>query len=82
MAALASALPAPMYNPVEEVEQGPARPIVSASANIPKYGKRKGWKPKAQQDFGLGGAYPEVRSPYITTWLKVVRFRMNEMKES
>lgn len=64
MAALASALPAPIYNPVEELVEGPIIPV-AASANIPKYGNRKGWKPKAAADFGGGGAYPEVRLAYI-----------------
>ncbi|OLY77633.1 Pre-mRNA-processing protein 45 [Smittium mucronatum] len=27
---------------------------------IPPYGKRSGWTPKTQEDFGDGGAYPEI----------------------
>jgi SNW domain-containing protein 1 len=59
MAALASALPAPIYTPIDEQSEGPILPPVAA-ANIPKYGQRKGWKPKVAADFGAGGAYPEV----------------------
>lgn len=44
---------------MEEVDEGPILPAVP-QVIIPAYGKRKGWKPKAQADFGGGGAYPEV----------------------
>ncbi|WVR03715.1 pre-mRNA-processing protein 45 [Kwoniella sp. DSM 27419] len=61
MAALARALPAPLHNPVPEYEDVPA-PSSSTSVvgpQIPKYGSRKGWKPKSAADFNGGGAYPE-----------------------
>ncbi|KAJ1727033.1 mRNA splicing protein, partial [Coemansia biformis] len=32
----------------------------SDARSIPPYGKRRGWVPKALEDFGDGGAYPEV----------------------
>jgi len=38
-------------------------PSTSSSSNrrpIPKYGKRKGWIPRVLEDFGDGGAYPEL----------------------
>mmetsp|Transcript_31539 Transcript_31539/g.38863 ORF Transcript_31539/g.38863 Transcript_31539/m.38863 type:complete len:446 (-) Transcript_31539:889-2226(-) len=37
-------------------------PVKSASSKkIPQYGKdRKGWKPKTVEDFGDGGAFPEI----------------------
>ncbi|KAL1411826.1 mRNA splicing protein [Vanrija albida] len=58
MAALARALPIPVHTVVEEVDEGPILPAVPQVV-IPAYGKRKGWKPKSQADFGGGGAYPE-----------------------
>lgn len=30
------------------------------NANIPEYGKRKGWTPRSLTDFGDGGAFPEI----------------------
>ncbi|KAJ1920721.1 mRNA splicing protein [Mycoemilia scoparia] len=30
------------------------------AATAPLYGQRKGWVPRTQQDFGDGGAYPEI----------------------
>ncbi|RXK39651.1 pre-mRNA-processing protein 45 [Tremella mesenterica] len=58
MAALARALPLPLYNPVEEYED--VAPLsIPQGPSIPKYGKRKGWKPRQQHDFNGGGAYPE-----------------------
>jgi SNW domain-containing protein 1 len=57
---LSSALPAPIYTPAPEYQDLtpilPAAPVIQ----IPKYGARKGWKPKNASDFGGGGAYPEV----------------------
>lgn len=34
--------------------------IVSASRTAPPYGKRKGWIPRTVDDFGDGGAFPEI----------------------
>ena len=58
MAALARALPAPIYTSTEEIIEAPL-PAAPAPSNIPKYGLRKGWKPKTAVDFNGGGAYPE-----------------------
>jgi SNW domain-containing protein 1 len=58
MAALARALPAPIYTSTEEVIETPL-PAAPTPSNIPKYGSRKGWKPKTAVDFNGGGAYPE-----------------------
>lgn len=30
-----------------------------SSTSIPQYGRRKNWKPRKQEEFGDGGAYPE-----------------------
>jgi len=48
-----------------DVEEEDAADDASASARrapcaAPPQGKRKGWVPRAQADFGDGGAYPEV----------------------
>ena len=40
----------------------PSKAVVSKLAvniNIPSYGRRKGWVPRTQEDYGRGGAYPE-----------------------
>ena len=34
--------------------------MVSAQKTAPPYGQRKGWIPRVVDDFGDGGAYPEV----------------------
>ncbi|KAJ2160482.1 mRNA splicing protein [Coemansia sp. RSA 552] len=34
--------------------------VVSTRRQIPPHGQRKGWVPKTQEDFGDGGAYPEI----------------------
>lgn len=60
--ALSAILPAPVAS------SGPAPAVVAPSdtgqpkpaANIPPYGRRKGWMPKSQAEFGDGGAFPEV----------------------
>ncbi|KAK8861685.1 pre-mRNA-processing protein 45 [Kwoniella newhampshirensis] len=63
MAALARALPAPLHNPMPEYEDVPtpssAPAPVAVGPSIPRYGSRKGWKPKSAIDFNGGGAYPE-----------------------
>ncbi|WVQ65052.1 pre-mRNA-processing protein 45 [Kwoniella botswanensis] len=64
MAALARALPTPLHNPMPEYEDVLPSSSSSSSAlpvgpQIPKYGSRKGWKPKTAADFNGGGAYPE-----------------------
>ncbi|WWC68495.1 pre-mRNA-processing protein 45 [Kwoniella pini CBS 10737] len=66
MAALARALPTPLHNPMPEYEDVIQSTPASSSTNtvsvgpqIPKYGNRKGWKPKTSIDFNGGGAYPE-----------------------
>ncbi|WRT65819.1 pre-mRNA-processing protein 45 [Kwoniella shivajii] len=62
MAALARALPTPLHNPMPQYEDIPSpapQSNVSAGPQLPKYGSRKGWKPKTVIDFNGGGAYPE-----------------------
>lgn len=37
-----------------------SRALVSAQRTAPPYGKRKGWIPRTVDDFGDGGAFPEI----------------------
>jgi len=65
--ALAAALPTPIHAPAvkeeEETFQRPAStstpPPVASRQPVPPYGRRNGWKPTSQEDYGDGGAYPE-----------------------
>ncbi|RYO93581.1 hypothetical protein DL766_010505 [Monosporascus sp. MC13-8B] len=74
-ASLAQALPKPKYTGEEEEtpahaqQRGPR--IVSAGqidesqivlrrTGPPPYGQRSGWRPRTQEDFGDGGAFPEI----------------------
>ncbi|KAI5452035.1 mRNA splicing protein [Naganishia albida] len=61
MAALARSLPAPIHNPIDDYnrDETPSLPQRPQQTQIPAYGQRKGWKPKGQDDFNGGGAYPE-----------------------
>lgn len=34
--------------------------LVTAKVAAPPYGQRKGWIPRAEADFGDGGAFPEI----------------------
>ncbi|KAF9976209.1 mRNA splicing protein [Actinomortierella ambigua] len=40
-----------------------SKEVAVPTANIPPYGKRKGWKPRKQEDYNDGGAYPEIHAP-------------------
>jgi hypothetical protein len=58
-----SILPAPRHQEAVEREESVPTPAVESLAlapKIPPYGQRKGWAPTSQEDFGDGGAYPEV----------------------
>ena len=43
----------------ERAEQNNAQSVV-ALRTAPPYGKRKGWIPRTTEDFGDGGAFPEI----------------------
>ncbi|PVU97975.1 hypothetical protein BB559_001818 [Furculomyces boomerangus] len=70
MSTLSSLLPEPRFNSragdetvAEEefaIQQSNSKEIVSKKRTIPPYGKRQGWTPKTLEDFGDGGAYPEI----------------------
>ena len=58
-----SILPAPSGSGTdrdEEFSRFSSRASVSSSKVAPPYGHRKGWTPRSQDDFGDGGAFPEI----------------------
>jgi SNW domain-containing protein 1 len=62
---LSSLLPAPTQQTWDRDEarakqEVTSTNIVSASRTAPPYGKRKGWIPRTVDDFGDGGAFPEI----------------------
>ncbi|XP_046338629.1 SNW domain-containing protein 1-like [Haliotis rufescens] len=66
MASLSNVLPAPsqrIYDRDDEDRQYRSQmqvtPVTSKRA-APPYGHRKGWIPRSQEDFGDGGAFPEI----------------------
>jgi SNW domain-containing protein 1 len=74
-ASLAQALPKPRYTGEEEEipahaqQRGPRvvgpgeideSQIVLRRTGPPPYGQRSGWRPRGQEDFGDGGAFPEI----------------------
>lgn len=68
MAYLKTLLPPPAqtFGDRDDIERGrkqnvsTQRQLVVASRSAPPYGARKGWVPRIAEDFGDGGAYPEV----------------------
>ncbi|KAF9931733.1 mRNA splicing protein [Linnemannia zychae] len=64
MSSLSGLLPAPVHqHPAQEYEQHQYSNTVAApTVKIPPYGKRTGWKPKKPEDFGDGGAFPEIHT--------------------
>jgi SNW domain-containing protein 1 len=63
MAGLLSCLPAPKHAPapfaIYEEEPDEDTDVVVV-APYPPYGKRRGWTPSSELDFGDGGAFPEI----------------------
>jgi SNW domain-containing protein 1 len=68
-----AALPRPRYTGEEEEQKQSVGPrIIGADqaasqqlqvakrSGIPAYGQRSNWRPRGNEDFGDGGAYPEV----------------------
>ena len=65
-AALAGLLPKPRYAPEMEEEdeavlEQQQQLLAPTGPRAPAYGRRRGWVPSSAEDFGDGGAYPEVR---------------------
>ncbi|XP_015122753.1 puff-specific protein Bx42 [Diachasma alloeum] len=66
---LASLLPAPsqvVWDREDEareqkLRQRPVSALVKAVITAPPYGQRKGWVPRTPEDFGDGGAFPEIQ---------------------
>jgi SNW domain-containing protein 1 len=78
-ASLAAALPKPKYTgedeeiPAHAQQRGPRivgagqideSQIVVRRTGAPAYGQRLGWRPRGQEDFGDGGAFPEIPVAY------------------
>ncbi|KAI1173687.1 SKIP/SNW domain-containing protein [Nemania sp. FL0916] len=69
---LAAALPKPRYTGEDEERPQQKGPrilgpgqidedrIVLRRSGPPPYGQRAGWRPRSEEDFGDGGAYPEI----------------------
>ncbi len=57
-------LPAPVHqHPGQDYDQQQYSGTITAPvARIPPYGQRSGWKPKKPEDFGDGGAFPEIHT--------------------
>ncbi|XP_047541018.1 puff-specific protein Bx42 [Vanessa atalanta] len=64
MASLSSLLPAPVQQVWDRDDELKAKRVGSAlvvsQTSIPPYGQRRGWVPRAEEDFGDGGAFPEI----------------------
>ncbi|KAG8190087.1 hypothetical protein JTE90_006027 [Oedothorax gibbosus] len=67
MASLKSMLPAPAqtFGDRDEIERwkkrtSSSKQLVTTSRSAPPYGARKSWVPRSDEDFGDGGAYPEI----------------------
>lgn len=63
--ALSGILPAPaqrVYDREEDeaAQRQPTTMAIISTRTAPPYGHRKGWIPRKQQDFGDGGAFPEI----------------------
>ncbi|EGD72218.1 SNW domain-containing protein 1 [Salpingoeca rosetta] len=63
MATLNSLLPRPIHASEEdedEYDDAAAAQVAIATSKIPPYGQRHGWRPRKVEDFGDGGAFPEI----------------------
>ncbi|KAG0042119.1 mRNA splicing protein [Gryganskiella cystojenkinii] len=62
MSSLSGLLPAPVHqHPRHDSDQTQhSNALTAPTARIPPYGKRAGWRPRKPEDFGDGGAFPEI----------------------
>ncbi|XP_032524478.2 puff-specific protein Bx42 [Danaus plexippus] len=64
MASLSSLLPAPVQPVWDRDDELKAKRVGSAlvvsQTSVPPYGQRRGWVPRTEEDFGDGGAFPEI----------------------
>jgi len=44
----------------DSIEDEFAQPVAPVKKSIPPYGKRSGWVPRSLEDYGDGGAFPEI----------------------
>ena len=73
MSTFISALPAPRHTTIDEdddedffaMQAARGGAPAPARKKIPPYGARAGFIPRSNEDFGEGGAYPEVRRPLL-----------------
>lgn len=72
MESLNKILPPPVYQVTDARRKPPPSPaayyndqvsIITTVATCPPYGKRRNWFPKRLEDFGDGGAFPEIHMP-------------------
>jgi len=64
---IATFLPTPIHTPLlvhHPAEDAPLYPdiktLLKTSTKIPPYGSRQMWVPRTSEDFGDGGAFPEI----------------------
>lgn len=64
MASLSSLLPAPSQPVLDRYDEAPVKKpslaVISTRKFIPAYGQRTSWVPRAPEDYGDGGAFPEI----------------------
>ena len=60
MLRLTEVLPAPVNKYVEVKKQEVSKPKAKKVYNIPPYGQRENYVPRTLEDFGDGGAFPEI----------------------
>ncbi|XP_075547999.1 puff-specific protein Bx42 [Dermacentor variabilis] len=67
MASLQTLLPAPSQSVFDRGDEDRARKLAAPSKHValttrssPPYGMRKGWVPRSLEDYGDGGAFPEI----------------------
>ncbi|KAL3242632.1 hypothetical protein MRX96_002409 [Rhipicephalus microplus] len=67
MASLQTLLPAPTQSVFDRGDEDRARKLAAPSTHValtmrsaPPYGMRKGWVPRSLEDYGDGGAFPEI----------------------
>lgn len=65
MSHISSILPAPQHQTfapevTEDAPLYPSQKRVEVNKGVPPYGQRTGWTPRVLQDYGDGGAFPEI----------------------
>lgn len=60
MTDLLASLPAPKYESFKQAPREQSAQQSQPRVEIPPYGKREGYLPRSKEDFGDGGAFPEL----------------------